>query len=233
MNATQERDAGLWRARAERPPERSSENGLPHLRGRLHQIALIVAIPAGVALVFTVHGTVARIAALIYSLTLAGLFASSSTYNLRLGTTRLRPWMKWVDHAMIYLLIAGSYTPMCLVTLPRRWGVPLLAVIWTSALLGAGLKLFWRSRFRRAGGILYMTLGWAAFLALPQFVKLLSPLALTLLLMGGALYTLGAVVLARRRPDPSPTWFGYHEVWHAFVVGAGACQFGAIWIALH
>ena len=112
MNATQERDAGPWRGRTERPPERSSETGLPHLRGRLHQIALIVAVPAGVALVFTVHGTVARIAALIYSLTLAGLFASSSTYNLRLGTTRLQPWMKWVDHAMIYLLIAGSYTPM-------------------------------------------------------------------------------------------------------------------------
>ena len=137
-----------------RPPERSADIGLPLLRGRLHQAAFVLAVPAGLALVLTVNGISARIAALVYSVTLAGLFASSALYNRRLGTPLLRPWMKWADHAMSYLLIAGSYTPMCVVSLPRRRGIPLLAVIWTAALAGAGLKFVWRYRFRVAGGVL-------------------------------------------------------------------------------
>ena len=216
-----------------RPPERSADIGLPLLRGRLHQAAFVLAVPAGLALVLTVNGISARIAALVYSVTLAGLFASSALYNRRLGTPLLRPWMKWADHAMSYLLIAGSYTPMCVVSLPRRWGIPLLAVIWTAALAGAGLKFVWRYRFRVAGGVLYVALGWAAFAALPQLVEHLSGTSISLLLGGGALYMAGAIVLARRRPDPSPTWFGYHEVWHAFVVLAGGCHYAAIWLALH
>ena len=219
--------------RVARGPERSAELGLPAYRGRSHQAALLVSIPAGVALVASVHGVSERLAAAVYALTLAGLFATSALYNRLLGTPRLRPWMKWLDHAMIYLLIAGSYTPFCLVTLPRPLGLVLLAVVWGAALAGAGLKLLWRYRFRLAGAVLYVALGWVSVLLLPQLVTHLSTPALWLLLAGGVFYSAGALVLARRLPDPNPVWFGYHEVWHAFVVVAGICHFGAIWLALH
>jgi hemolysin III len=224
--------AALDAHRAARRPERSVESGLPKLRGRLHQVAFLAAIPAGVLLVLSAHGTSARVAAIVYSLTVAGLFASSSLYNRALGTSRLRPWMQWIDHAMIYLLIAGTYTPVCVVNLPRRWGVPLLSVIWVAALVGVTLKLCWRARFRRIGGALYVVMGWAAVLALPQLFSHLPRTSLILVVLGGALYSVGAVVLAVRRPNPVPVWFGYHEVWHTFVVAAAMSQYAAIWLAL-
>lgn len=205
----------------------------PRYRGRLHQIALIASIPAGVLLVLAAaHSVDARIAAAIYACSLTGLFATSSLYNRLLGTVRLRPWMRWLDHSMIYVLIAGSYTPVCWVALPRRWSIPLLAVVWTAALGGVLLKVTKLRRLRRLGGALYVTMGWVSVLVLPKLFESLQLWAAGLLITGGALYTVGAVTLWLRKPNPSPH-FGYHEVWHSFVVVAGACHFAMTWLALN
>ena len=172
------------------------------------------------------------IAAAIYACSLTGLFATSSLYNRLLGTVRLRPWMRWLDHSMIYVLIAGSYTPVCWVALPRRWSIPLLAVVWTAALGGVLLKVTKLRRLRRLGGALYVTMGWVSVLVLPKLFESLQLWAAGLLITGGALYTVGAVTLWLRKPNPSPH-FGYHEVWHSFVVVAGACHFAMTWLALN
>ena len=204
----------------------------PRYRGRLHQLALFVSIPAGLLLVFrAAHSDDARIVAAIYAASVTGLYATSATYNRLLGTTRLRSWMRWLDHSMIYVLIAGSYTPVCWVALPRRWSVPILATVWTLAIGGIVLKLTTLRRFRRVGGTLYMVMGWVSILVLPKLFESLRPAAAVLLLIGGLLYTFGAVVLWMRRPNPAVA-FGYHEVWHTFVVAAGGCHFAMMWLAL-
>jgi hemolysin III len=203
----------------------------PRYRGRLHQLALVASVPAGVLLVLAAHSPGARIAAAIYACSLTGLFATSSLYNRLLGTIRLRPWMRWLDHSMIYILIAGSYTPVCWVALPRDWSIPLLSVVWTAALGGVLLKVTRLRRMRRVGGALYVTMGWVSLIVLPKLIESLHPAAALLLLAGGALYMIGAVTLWLRKPNPSPH-FGYHEVWHAFVVVAGACHFAMTWMAL-
>lgn len=206
----------------------------PRWRGRLHLLAAVASVPAGVLLVALVaHGATARIGAAVYALSLTGLFAASATHHHLTGTPWGRPWMRWVDHAMIFVLIAGSYTPICLVALPRRWGVPILLAAWATALAGVVMKLTSLKRYRRVGGFLYMAMGWAAVFALPLFFRNLSEASLLLMMTGGLLYTIGAIVLYRRRPNPRPAVFGYHEIWHAFVVAAGACHFGMVAIVVH
>jgi hemolysin III len=204
----------------------------PRHRGRLHQLAFFVSIPFSIALVaIAARGGASRLTALIYASSLTGLFASSATYNRLLGTPRLRSWMRWVDHAMIYVLIAGTYTPVCWVALPRRLSVPTLAVIWSAALAGVVMKLTRLKRFRRVGGVLYLAMGWASLAVLPELARRLSVSAIVLLAAGGALYCIGALILWLRRPNPTPD-FGYHEVWHAFVVAAGGCHFAMVWLTL-
>jgi len=136
--------------------------------------------------------------------------------------------MKRLDHSMIFVLIAGTYTPFSLLVLHGAWSVAILATVWAGAAVGVGLKLLRIDGLHVATGALYVVLGWLAILTAPQAVRGMSPTALGLLIAGGLLYTGGAVVLARRRPDPSPRVFGYHEIWHSFVVAAGACQYAAI-----
>lgn len=127
---------------------------------------------------------------------------------------------------MIFLLIAGTYTPVCLVALPAVWGIPMLVVAWVIALAGIIMKLVrLGTSSGSSGSWLYLALGWAAIVTLPALVESLDAVQLALMGMGGLLYTVGAVVLGRRRPDPIPHRFGYHEVWHAMTVAAGACHF--------
>lgn len=204
----------------------------PRHRGRLHQLAFLASIPAGIALIGVAAHTVnGRVAAAVYALSVTGLFFTSSLYNRLAGTGRMRSWMRWLDHAMIYVLIAGSYTPVCWIALPRSWSVPVLAVVWTAALGGVVMKLTSLKRFRRLGGTLYVALGWFSVIALPKLIAGLSVPAIVLLLAGGAAYMVGATLLWLRRPNPHRD-FGYHEVWHAFVVVAAACHFGMTWITL-
>ncbi|MEX2393714.1 MAG: hemolysin III family protein, partial [Actinomycetota bacterium] len=130
--------------------------------------------------------------------------------------------------SMIFLLIAGTYTPFSLIVLDGAWSVVLLVAAWAGALGGIGVKLFGIDKMRRFGSALYIILGWLVVLAAPKFVGRLSLPIMVLIAVGGVLYTLGAIVLLRRRPDPSPTVFGYHEVWHVMVVAASLCHYAAI-----
>ncbi len=204
----------------------------PRLRGWLHQAAFFAAVPAGVVLVALAPTAKARVAAAVFALSLASLYGASAAYHRGDWSPRSRPWMKRLDHSMIFVLIAGTYTPFCLLALRSPWSWIVLAVVWAGTVLGIGLKALKIDGFHRATGALYITLGWVAVLAAPAFVDRLSVAVLILLLVGGVLYTVGAVVLARKRPNPWPRWFGYHELWHAMTIAAGACHFVAVLLVL-
>lgn len=200
----------------------------PLLRGRFHQSAFFVSIPAGVALAFLAAGALARTAAIVYAVSLTAVFGASAAYHCRDWSPEALRRMKRLDHSMIYVLIAGSYTPASLLVLRGAWSVVVLSLVWAGAAVGITLKLVRIDGFHVLTGFLYMALGWLALVALPQPVRGLSPVATALMVTGGVLYTLGAMVLARRRPDPAPRVFGYHEVWHAFMTAAVACHYGMI-----
>jgi hemolysin III len=204
----------------------------PAHRGRLHQVAFFLSIPAGIAMVLLAANTNAeRIVAAIYAFSVAGLYFTSGLYNRLLGTPRLKSWMRWLDHSMIYVLIAGSYTPVSWMVLDRKWSVPLLTVIWLAALGGIAIKMTRLRRFRRVGGGLYFAMGWAAIAVLPQLLGGLPRLGAVALAVGGACYMFGSLILRVQRPNPTPD-FGYHEVWHTFVFAAGICHFVMNWVAL-
>jgi hemolysin III len=174
----------------------------------------------------------ARFAGAVFALSLSALYGASAAYHLGDWSARSRLWAKRLDHSMIFVLIAGTYTPFCLLALTGPWSWILLIVIWSGAALGIGLKALDVDGFRRTTSALYMALGWAAVLAAPAFLHQLSVDVLILLVVGGVLYTIGAVMLLSRRPNPWPRWFGYHEVWHAMTIAAGACHFAAVLIIL-
>ena len=205
----------------------------PLWRGRLHAWAFFASLPLGVVLVGLVaHTSPYRVVAVVYALSLTGLYAASAAHHRYLGTPRGRAWMRWLDHSMIYVLIAGTFTPIGYVTLRSNWRWSILATMWGAAIIGVAIKLTRLRRFRRMGGALYLMMGWAAFFGVPQFAHFLSISALILMAGGGLLYTSGAVILVRRSPDPNPGVFGYHEVWHACVVGASICHYAMVALAL-
>jgi hemolysin III len=206
--------------------------GRPRLRGRLHQAAFFASIPAGIALVLAAHSLAARLAVLVYATSLAAMFGTSAALH-RLHWSP-RGWLRMdrLDRVMIYVLIAGSYTPVTLLALRPGWKVAYLALVWTIAAVGIALVLI-RTRARGVGVlrmVLYLGLGWMSLLILPALVSSLGLAKLALAAVGGVLYTVGAVILMRRRPDPNPRVFGYHEVWHACTVAAGACHYALIWL---
>lgn len=203
----------------------------PMLRGRIHQVAAVVSIPAGIVLVAASDSTIARVASLVYALSLTALFVASSTYHLmtRAGD-RVRLVLRKLDHSMIFVLIGGCYTPVCLVALPRPLGPILLGVVWATVIFGVVLKSAGLHATRSSiGSWLYPVLGWMLVVALPWLVPAVGWMGMGLLLAGGLLYTVGAIILATRRPDPAPLVFGYHEVWHAMGVAAAAIHYGLIW----
>jgi hemolysin III len=204
----------------------------PRLRGRLHQVAFLVSIPAGIALVLAAQSRLARLGVLVYALSLTAMFGTSAAFHRLRWSHRARLRMDRLDRTMIYVLIAGSYTPVCLLALRPGWRAAFLALVWTGAAVGVALVLLW-NRHRGIGVVrmvLYLGLGWLSLLILPQLARTLGLGQLVLGVAGGLLYTVGAVVLIRRRPDPNPRVFGYHEVWHAFTVAAGACHYALIWL---
>jgi hemolysin III len=198
----------------------------PRWRGRLHQLAFFASIPAGLALVAVARaGVGARVAASIFAGCLSGLFGVSALYHRIDWSERAARVMRHLDHSMIFVFIAASYTPVTLLALRPAWGIALLVLAWSGAAVGVIITVLRLERWKAVGFVLYLVLGWLAVLALPQLVRALSTLELALLVTGGVLYTVGAVVLARARPDPRPLVFGYHEIWHSFVVGASGCHF--------
>jgi hemolysin III len=200
----------------------------PLLRGWLHLVCFFLAIPAGIVVISLADGTAARVGAVVYAVGLVALFGVSGIYHRGRWSQEWRRRMQRLDHATIFVMIAGSYTPLCLVAL-QGWVAPVMLVAaWVGATIGVVLAFQGGRRSRIAKGTLYIALGWVSVFATPQLVSHLAPAELVLIAVGGVLYTVGAVFLATRWPDPFPRVFGYHEVWHVLVVAAVVCHFVAI-----
>jgi hemolysin III len=206
----------------------------PRLRGVFHQWACVGAVPLGLILVVVADSARARTALTVYSISLVALFGVSALYH-RVNWRSLtgRDWMRRLDHSMIFVLIAGSYTPIAVLVLHGPLAGAILVAVWAGAGLGIAFNLAWRNAPTWLRSALYVALGWVAMAAIPQLAAGIGPLGLALLGLGGVLYTLGAVVYASRRPDPVPAVFGYHEVFHILVIAAAVLQYAVIafWIA--
>ena len=200
----------------------------PVWRGTLHSWAFFSAIPAGTALVVLADGAAATVGAAIYAATLLLLFGTSAAYHRLAQSDRARTVMQRLDHSMIYLLIAGTYVPLCLVAMPRSWGIPMLAIVGGLAALGVVLKLAFFHGARYVSYSLYIVMGWVAVIAAPTLADSLTGTQLGLIIAGGVVYTIGFPVLISRRPNPWPSTFGYHEVWHLLTVVAAALHFAAV-----
>jgi hemolysin III len=200
----------------------------PRWRGRIHRYAFLASIPAGIGLVAWSQGVSARVASALFALSLAALFGTSATYHSGTWTPTIRERLQRVDHAMIFVLIAGSYTPITLLALQPPQSIIMLVTVWTVAVVGVTLALTRYGALRRVGGFMYIGLGWLIVVALPAVTRSLGTLALVFLFAGGVLYTVGALGLRLQRPNPRPHVFGYHEVWHGMTVAAATCHFALV-----
>lgn len=200
----------------------------PTWRGVLHSWAFFCSIPLGVLLVVLADRTSARVGAALYFGALLAVFGTSAAYHRLAQSYRARRIMQRLDHSMIYLLIAGTYAPICLAALPPAWGIPLLAAVGAIGLTGMTIKLVGWRRLDPLGYALYPVMGWAALAAAPALATHLTAVQLALVVAGGVAYTVGFPILLLRRPDPWPTVFGYHEVWHALTVIAALLHFAAV-----
>ena len=199
----------------------------PLLRGVSHEIAAGVALAGWIVLALVAAPGRARLAANVYGASLFTLFLVSALYHRPTWRPRARLLMRRLDHSAIFLLVAGTYTPVCLL-LPAASGVPLLAVVWVGAALGILQSILWVHAPKPLVAAIYVALGWAVLPVLPTVRTVLGTAAIALLAAGGAAYTLGAVIYAAQRPDPFPRVFGYHEVFHALVIVAAACHFAVV-----
>jgi hemolysin III len=205
----------------------------PRLRGVLHQWAFVASLAAGACLVLAAGSVRARIAVAIYALSVAAVFGTSALYHrVDWRTVRARRWMRRLDHTMIFVLIAGTYTPFGLLVLHGTVGTVILISVWSAALAGAVFKLVWIHAPGWLGVAVYISIGWVAVIALPELLQRLGVAAVAALALGGVLYSVGGVIYARKRPDPVPRVFGYHELFHLLVIAAAALQYAvvAFWI---
>jgi hemolysin III len=199
----------------------------PKLRGVFHEVAFFVAVAVGIPLVLSADGGKARVSAIVFASCVALCFGASALYHRPTWKPRARSWLARLDHAGIYLLIAGTYTPFGLLVFSHAWEVTVLSIVWTGAGIAILMKLFWPGVPKRVSAGIGIGLGWVCVVAFSQLLKLPGP-GLALVLIGGAAYTVGAVVYARRRPDPYPRVLGYHELFHLLTLVAAGCQYGAI-----
>jgi hemolysin III len=201
----------------------------PRLRGVSHQWAFFCSLVTGAALVVAAPAGRATVASAIYAASVAALFGTSALYHrVTWPTPAARRWMRRLDHSMIFLLIAGTYTPFALLVLEGTLATVILVVVWAGALGGILLKLVWIDAPKPLVATLYVLLGWVAVIAFPDLVQGLGLTSTALVAAGGLLYTAGAVVYALGRPDPVPSVFGYHEIFHALVIAAAALQYAVI-----
>ncbi len=204
----------------------------PSMRGVLHTWAAPVAAVIGLVALIVAPESRARIGSGVWALTLTGLFVVSATYHRGSWRPAVKAWLQRVDHSMIFVFIAGSYTPIALLALEGSKSVIVLAVVWGGALAGVATRLLWHTAPRWLFVPLYLALGWVAITVIPDLARSAPLYANALLFVGGVLYTVGAVVFATRRPDPVPAVFGYHEVFHALTVLAATCHAVAIFAIL-
>ncbi len=200
----------------------------PKLRGVLHQYAFFVSLVLGAALVFGAETARERIAAAIFAASVSAMLGISALYHRVVWPPAPRRWIRRLDHAAIFMLIAGTYTPFGLLALDGAWRVAVLSIVWIGAVAAIVVKVAWIDAPRWVAAVLAVGLGWVGVFAIPKIHERTGMMALVLLALGGLFYTAGAVVYARRRPDPLPSTFGYHEIFHALVVAAAGCQYTAV-----
>lgn len=214
-----------------------ADTPVPRLRGLLHAGAFPVAVAAGAVLVALAPTWPARLAAAVYGVTSAVLFGVSAAYHRSPLGSRRRGWLGRLDHMNILLLIAGTYTPLMALALHGWTRLIVLTVVWAGAAGGIVTKFIWRSDWRPAprwvSTSLFIALGWVALFVLPELLRAVGVLVLALVLAGGIMYSLGAVVYARKRPNPSPRWFGFHEVFHAATILAYLTQYAAVSLVVY
>lgn len=209
----------------------------PQLRGWLHLWAFGISVVTGIVLVSvagTTRGAEAGVATGIYAVTVCLLFGTSATYH-RVKWTRpnRHAILARLDHSMIFVFIAGTYTPFAVLAMSEKTGRLVLSIVWFGALGGVLLKMLWITAPRWLSAPLYLGLGWVAVFATTELLQYGGVATFVLVVVGGLIYTYGAVVYATKRPDPSPRVFGYHEVFHLCTVVAAACHLVAIWLAVY
>jgi hemolysin III len=207
----------------------------PRMRGWLHLFAFFGAIAAGAVLIplASVLGARAGFSVALYCLTILGLFGISALYHRRRWSPRGWRIMKRLDHSMIFLFIAGTYTPFSLLAVDQPTGYWVLAIVWAAAIGGVVLKLTWPTAPRWVGVPLYIGLGWVAVFVLTDILHIAGVTSMVLLAVGGLLYTAGGVAYGIKKPNPWPGTFGYHEVFHAMTIVAAICHYIAVYFAMY
>jgi hemolysin III len=201
----------------------------PKLRGVSHKWAFFVSLALGAALIVLAETPEATLAVAIYAVSLSALFGTSALYHgVNWERPNVRQWMRRLDHSMIFFLIAGTYTPFALLVLDGTLATAILVVVWAGAVAGAIVETVWIDHPKWVSAIIYLALGWVAVAAFPDLWSSLGMAGAALVIVGGVLYTAGAVVYATQRPNPSPATFGYHEVFHLFVIAAAVAHFSAV-----
>jgi hemolysin III len=228
--ASAAREAAVERAGAAREVATEAIAAVkPKLRGVSHEWAFFLSLGFGAALIVAADTPQATLAVAIYAVSLSALFGTSALYH-RVNWSRpdVRRWMRRLDHSMIFFLIAGTYTPFALLVLDGPLADAILAVVWAGAVIGAIVEMVWIEHPKWVAAIVYMSLGWVAAIAFPGLWEGMGVAGALLVAAGGLLYTVGAVIYATERPNPNPRVFGYHEIFHLFVILAAAAHFAAI-----
>jgi hemolysin III len=199
----------------------------PLLRGVSHQVAFFVSVIAGAVLVAGARTPHASSAA-AFAVPVALMFGASALYHRGRWSARTRPWLRRIDHSAIFLVIGGSYTAYGLIALDGAWRTTILALVWLGVFAGIAIRFLWLSAPGWLTVGVAIGLGWISVVVLPQVLDHVGGVGLLLLVLGGVFYSVGGIVYALRRPDPLPRIFGFHEVFHALVVAAVACQYASV-----
>lgn len=203
----------------------------PKLRGWIHAATFPVTVALGIVLIAFSQGAAAITGAVIFMISSMTLFGVSALYHRINWSPNVRAAFRRFDHANIFLLIAGSYTPVSLILLPQDKATVLLAMVWTGAISGMLFRIFWIDAPRWLYVVLYLVLGWSAMIYATDLFRA-SWITMTLILAGGLFYSIGAAVYGFKRPNPSPKWFGFHEVFHSLTVAAFLCHWAGVFVAV-
>ncbi len=208
----------------------------PRARGWIHLVSAVVAVAAGASLIsvsWPLAGFKAGMATFIYTGAVVGMFTTSAVYHrVNWTSVKARTWMKRLDHSMIFVLIAGTYTPFAMLAMPHDAGLLVLWIVWGGALAGVLLKMCWPTAPSWVGVPLYLMLGWVSAFYIAMILHNAGVTAMVLLAVGGALYSIGGIMYALHWPNPWPRTFGYHEFFHACTAAAAICHYIAIWFAV-
>lgn len=205
----------------------------PKLRGWLHAMMFPISVVVGIVLVARAETYEARISAAIFAATAALLFGTSALFHRGSWSPRVKGLLRRMDHSNIYLIIAGTYTPFAVLSLPPSEGRTLLLIVWIGALAGVIFRVFWVGAPRWLYTSVYVGIGWVAIFFLPDLIAGAGVTAVVLIAIGGVLYSAGAVVYGLKRPDPWPRWFGFHEVFHSLTIAAFTVHYLAVSIVVH